>query len=332
MDADEYRLLRESLRSLFTEYAAAPEGLSAAVRELGWEDVVAEEPSAASLLFEEQGRSLAVSGLLDEIVLAALGIDPAGPDAGAVVYPLGPRSAESGPTMPVDNRQMRLDGVLRTSGGAAERVLVPCATDAGIALFSIPTAVLAPHAVGGLDPEGGWSRISGVVALDDVKPLPAATWPEAVAAGRRALAAELVGVARATLDLAITHVTDRHQFGRPIGAFQAVRFRLAEVKVAIEAAAEAVRLAYAQDPDPLASAVAKALAGDAADLAVRQAAQVCGAVGSTWEFPLHRLIRRSFALDLVLGHAEGLRTELGRMVVRSAVTPQLDPLVLDPAS
>lgn len=332
MDADEYRLLRESLRSLFTDYAAAPEDLSAAVRELGWEDVVAEEPSAASLLFEEQGRSLAVSGLLDEAVLAAAGVDSAGPQAGAVVYPLGPRSAESGPTMPVDNGQLRLDGILRTSGGRAERVLVPSATDAGTTLYSIPAAVLAPRPISGLDPDGGWSRISGVIALDEVTSVPAATWPEAVAAGRRALAAELIGVARAALDIAIAHVTDRHQFGRPIGAFQAVRFRLAEVKVAIEAAAEAVRLAYAEGPDPLASAVAKALAGDAADLSVRHAAQVCGAVGSTWEFPLHRLIRRSFALDLVLGNAEDLRTELGRIVVRNAGTPQLDPLVLDPAS
>lgn len=332
MDADEFRLLRESLRSLFTEYAAAPEALSSAVRELGWADVVAEEPSAESLLFEEQGRSLAVSGILDEAVLAAAGIDWDGPETGAVVYPLGVRSAESGPTMSVGNGQLRLDGILRTSGGGAECVLVPAATGAGTVLYSIPTAVLAPRLVGGLDSEGGWSRISGVVALDRVPFVPAATWPEAVAAGRRALAAELLGVARAALDVAVTHVTDRHQFGRPIGAFQTVRFRLAEVKVAIEAAAEAVRLAYAEAPDPLASAVAKALAGDAADLSVRQAAQVCGAVGSTWEFPLHRLIRRSFALDLVLGHADGLRTELGRMVVRNSGAPQLDPLVFDPAS
>jgi hypothetical protein len=321
VDADEIRGLRSSLRELYAATSTAPDSIATALRELGWHEVVAEEPSAESLLFEEQGRAQFVSRLLDEAVLEALGLDPTGV---AVAYPLNARDELFKPANPVQAARLNVDAIVRTVGPALEVILVP--TTAGLLL--IPRDELGVHVVAGLDPDGCWSRVTVDLGEDaSWSAVPDAPWTFGVAIGRRLLAAELVGLARVALDAAIAHVTTRQQFGRPIGSFQAVRFRLAEAKVAIESATEAVRVAFAE-PSPLASAAAKALAGTAAEVTVRHAAQVCGAMGLTWEFPLHFVMRRSFALDALLGSAEELTLALGRHLARSAELPQLDPLAL----
>ncbi|MCH5677574.1 acyl-CoA dehydrogenase family protein [Streptomyces gilvus] len=316
MDADETRLLTESLRALFAE-TSDPEGLPVALAELGWDEVTAEHPAAEALLFEEQGRARAVSGLLDGVVLRELGAPP----TAAVAYRLGTGGDLFEPAAPVVDGTVRLDAVLRAVGPRAS-IVVPVAAPEGTRVLRVPSADVEVKEVAGLDPDGGWSRVTA--ALDPASAEPAPLWGQAVAAGRRALAAELVGLARAALELAVRHVTDRRQFGRPVGGFQAVRFRLAEVAVGIEAAAEAIRVAFA-DGGPLAAAVAKALAGAAVDRAVRQAAQVCGAMGLTWEFPLHEVMRRAYGLDMLFGDWETLTADLGRHVMAAGTLPQLDP-------
>jgi alkylation response protein AidB-like acyl-CoA dehydrogenase len=320
MDSEEIRALQSSLRDMFAQTKAEPGAVVTALHELGWHDVVTEEPTAEALLFEEHGRAQVVSRLLDDAVLAALGLQSAGT---AVAYPLSRRDALMSTAAVLDGDQLTLDAVVRTTAGVPESILVPTATT----MLLVPSQEVDVCSVAGLDPDGSWSRLVGDVQVETSwSAVATAPWSVGVATGRRLLAAELVGLARAALDLATSHVTARHQFGRPIGSFQAVRFRLADAKVAIEAAAEAVRLAFAE-LSPLASAVAKALAGSAADIAVRQAMQVCGAMGLTWEFPLHPIIRRSYALDLLLGDTWTLTLALGRHVTGTAPMPQLDPLV-----
>jgi alkylation response protein AidB-like acyl-CoA dehydrogenase len=132
------------------------------------------------------------------------------------------------------------------------------------------------------------------------------------------LAAELVGVGRAALALGIEHVTARTQFGRPIGSFQAVRHRLAEVHADLAGAATLVEVAFLDD-DAASAMIAKAAAGRAADKAVRSVMQVSGAIGLTAEYDLHRHVRRAAVLDQLAGDSPRLEQRLGQMLLeRSA--------------
>jgi alkylation response protein AidB-like acyl-CoA dehydrogenase len=168
-------------------------------------------------------------------------------------------------------------------------------------------------------------------AVDPFRPLHAAGEPgdvvtddpEAVALAfdRAALgtAAQLVGVSWAMLDLAVTHVTDRHQFGAPVGSFQAVKHHLANARIAIEFAAPAVARAAWSVANGVPTrardvSMAKALAGDAAGTTGRAALQCHGAIGYTVEHDLHRFLKRSWALARSWGdrehHAERVETAL----------------------
>ena len=152
------------------------------------------------------------------------------------------------------------------------------------------------------------------VAHVDLVDVPAVAVPgSAVVASirRRALAGlalESVGVAQRALELAVTHASTREQFGRPIGSYQAVSHRIADVYVAVElarslayratfwvaAAESADGAALAAEVDG-ACAAAKAAAGDAAVRACEMLIQVLGGMGMTWEHPAHRLYKRALA-------------------------------------
>jgi hypothetical protein len=138
----------------------------------------------------------------------------------------------------------------------------------------------------------------------------AAAWQEALVWGRIALAAELVGSGRGALSLATDHASNRVQFGQPIGSFQAVKHRLANALIEIEAAASAVEAAAVR-PTRLSAMVAKSVAGRAARSACEHALQVLGAVGFTLEHPFHRFQRRSIALDHLLGSSDDLPRDIG---------------------
>lgn len=317
MDVAEVKELRSSLQALLSSVPDDPAAVATELAELGWDDVVAEQPGAVSLLFEEVGRAGAATRLFDDTVLAELGIDPAGL---ALAFPLAADESLFAPALTVEAGAVTLDAVLRMFGTVPGHVLVPVVVAAGqpATLLRIPTVGLEVVELAALDETGGWGRVRGhVIAEPDMTVPTAVGWEQAVATGRRLLAAELVGLAAAALQLATSHVTEREQFGRAIGSFQAVRFRLAETKVAIEAATEAIRVAGFDDT-PLTAAVAKSLAGSALDTSVRNAAQVCGAMGLTWEFGLHSIIRRGYALDTVLGSAAELTAALGRYVIQQA--------------
>lgn len=325
LGVDEIAMLRGSLRAVLQE-STSTDTLIASLAELGWDDVVAESPEAIALLFEEQGRSGASSGLLDRVVLNAAGLGAL--DGAAVLYALPGPGRLFQPAAGIVGRHLTATGTLRSAAdqSAPSLIVVPVLMDGATSLVSIPGGLLEPIPVNGLDPAGNWMRVAITVPPESVNFLDVSRpeWIEAVAAGRRALSAELIGLAQRALDVAVETATDRHQFGRAVGSFQAVRFRLAEAKVAIESASELLRLAF-RDPDPLVAATAKAMAGSAADVAVRQAMQVCGAMGLTWEFPLHPIFRRVTVLDGLLGGTEGLTTAIGHHVATASELPQLEP-------
>ena len=133
-------------------------------------------------------------------------------------------------------------------------------------------------------------------------------------------AAQLLGIAIATQELATAYAKQREQFGRPIGSFQAIKHLLADAFVRQEAARAAVYAAGAILDDPGAGDVdrsthaAKLVAGEAALRNARTCIQVHGGMGYTWEVPAHFYLKRSWVLESAFGagdaHAAGLAERL----------------------
>ena len=123
-----------------------------------------------------------------------------------------------------------------------------------------------------------------------------------------ATAAELVGVCAGLLDQCVDYAKVRRQFDTPIGAFQAVQHVLADLFVAVESARGAVRhaaraVALGTEDRRLAVHIAKAAANDAHERVNRDALQVFGGIGFTWEHDLHLWLKRGLALAAQDGHA-----------------------------
>jgi alkylation response protein AidB-like acyl-CoA dehydrogenase len=122
------------------------------------------------------------------------------------------------------------------------------------------------------------------------------------------MAMTMVGACQRVLDLALQHVRDRHQFGVPIGSFQAVQHKMADMHMAIERARAlsyfAALTISADDPRRrLAAAMAKASAGECQALVFRHGLQSFGAMGFTWENDLQFALKRAKAGESMLGGA-----------------------------
>jgi acyl-CoA dehydrogenase len=137
-------------------------------------------------------------------------------------------------------------------------------------------------------------------------------------ARRRALlavAADSVGVGSRALAMAVQWAGERHQFGRPIGSFQAVSHRCADMLVAVEGARSQVLNAAESDLDSECLVdLAAAAAFDAAVAAAEATIQIHGGIGFTWEHPAHLLLRRAQANAVLVGRAESLRDRAARRV------------------
>ena len=123
-----------------------------------------------------------------------------------------------------------------------------------------------------------------------------------------ALAAEAVGVAQKALELGVEYVSQREQFGKKIGTYQAVSHPLADTYVETELARSlaywaAWSVAEEDERAPLAAAAAKAQCAETAVAACERSIQVHGGIGFTWEHPLHRYYKRAQWIDAFGGHA-----------------------------
>jgi alkylation response protein AidB-like acyl-CoA dehydrogenase len=188
-----------------------------------------------------------------------------------------------------------------------------------------------------VDATGAGVTRTPLVSLDATRPLadvtldrapgrPVATGQDAaravaaaLTAGAGVLASELFGVAEQCLGMTVSYVKERRQFARPVGSFQALKHRLADVWVAVTQARAAARYAAAclatGDPDtPVAVALAKAASGDAAVLAAQECVQLHGGIGFTWEHPAHLLLKRAKSGSLALGSPDRHRAALAALV------------------
>jgi len=203
------------------------------------------------------------------------------------------------------------------SAAMAHGLLLPAQTESGeTLLLLVPTDApgLQVHALQTLDGTRRMARVQAqAVVLDDSACLARGNWVHDVlrrvrCQGAIALAAEQVGVAQQCLDLTLVYTGQRHQFDRPVAGFQAVKHRCAQMLVALESARSAVYGAACMadtHPDSAVlmfyAAQARVAATEAALFCSREAIQLHGGVGFTWEFDPHFYLRRAQAASQRLG-------------------------------
>jgi alkylation response protein AidB-like acyl-CoA dehydrogenase len=212
----------------------------------------------------------------------------------------------------------------------ADVALVPARTGDGLTLFLVdPRASGVTHTpVTGMDLATRWVNLTldGVAVGADAVLGPAgqgrALLDAVVRRGAVGAAAEMLGAARRCLDMAVDYAKVREQFGQPIGSFQAIRHKCAEMLLEVENSHAAVYYAAwaldAQADDAaLAASVAKAYVGDASRKVCGEAIQVHGGIGFTWEYDLHLYFKRAKALEVQYGDADYHRELVTAMVVSS---------------
>jgi len=210
----------------------------------------------------------------------------------------------------------------------ADVILVPARSADGLSLF-----LLDPKSVGvtlspmkGIDLTNRWSemRLDKVAVGAEAimgQPGGAASLLESLL--RRAAvcaSAEMLGAARRCLDMSVEYVKVREQFGQPIGSFQAIRHRCAEMLLEAENAHAAVyyaawALTAGAEDAAVASSICKSYVNEAARRVCGDAIQVHGGIGFTWEYDLHLYMKRAKALEPLYGDTEYHRELITRHAI-----------------
>ncbi|MFC8663457.1 acyl-CoA dehydrogenase family protein [Streptomyces sp. NPDC057199] len=211
-------------------------------------------------------------------------------------------------------------------GAAADVVLTVARTGEGIGVFWVDgdAAGLTREPLPTMDPTRRQARLDyHDVPATRLRTRSGDGWglvAEVLDRAAVALAAEQVGVASRALDMAVEYAKVRHQFGRPIGSFQAVKHLLADVLLEVESARAAAHYALLaaenEDPElPAVASLAKAFCSDACLQATEQNIQVHGGIGFTWEHPAHLYLKRAKTSQLLFGdptyHRELLAQRIG---------------------
>lgn len=325
MDAAERRLLEASVASAISDAAAAAgDGTGATIdgvlQRIGWPDMLVAEPiDAIAIVFETLGCKNAVASALDDVFSDALGIPP-NPNV-AVLFP---SFASSEPPGRVDAEGVHALGLATARTATATSFVVVVRDGSNLSVVTLPAPDVDTSRIAGVDPTLGLHQV-GAHRSDTAEPrvpLEPASWDRAIAAARRAIGHEMLGACWAMLDLARHHALDRVQFDRPIARFQAVRHRLADSLVAIEALAAALAVAD-ETRDALAAALAKATAGRTARTVAAHCQQVLAGIGFTTDHHFHRFAKRTMVLDGLVGSADDLTAELGLGLLAARRVPVL---------
>lgn len=315
------RALLEARSPLAEVRAAAERGsyddaLWRELSELGWPGIaVAEEHGGQGLgfvglcvLLEEAGYALAGAPLLASAVAAA-----------AIQHAGTPEQREA--WLPQLAAGTAKGTVAVASGGEAELVIDPLDAAVIVVVDDGVPALVTPgegdvEPLATIDPTRRYGRLT----VRDAEPM--AEGDLAVLdLCRVAVAAELVGIAQRSLEMSVAYVKERQQFGKPVGAFQAVAHRCASMLRSTETARSAVYgAAWAVDADPAgvgeAAAIAKAAAGDAGREVTAAAIQLHGGIGFTWEADCHWFFKRAHVDALLFGTASDHRKRLARELAR----------------
>lgn len=191
----------------------------------------------------------------------------------------------------------------------ADLLLLPHPTPEGLEIHALSGAAVDIESMRSIDAS---RRLASVrwQASESTRLTDATTgqsvWDQTLARGALSAAGQLVGLAQRMLDVSVDYASQRKQFGKPIGAFQAVKHHLADVVTRIEFAKPvlyraAKALAHNDADVDVRVAHAKLACGEAALLAARKGIQVHGAMGYTWEVDLQMFMKRAWALDSAWG-------------------------------
>jgi alkylation response protein AidB-like acyl-CoA dehydrogenase len=147
----------------------------------------------------------------------------------------------------------------------------------------------------------------------------AATMDHVLRVASVALANEQAGVTGAAVEMAVQYAKDRIQFGRPIGSFQAIKHKCADLHVALESArsaarASAVGAAAMSDDFPELAAIAASFCGEACRLAGHENIQIHGGIGFTWEHPAHLYYKRAKSSEFLFGDVQYHREILADII------------------
>ena len=231
-----------------------------------------------------------------------------------------------------DGEAWRLDGhkSFVLDGATAGLILVVAATDAGLSLFAVQ-ADAVPADTGGLtrttlptmDQTRKLARLEFAATPARLIGSPgdaAAILDRTLDGAAIALAAEQLGGAQRALDMAVGYAKVREQFGRPIGSFQTIKHRCADLLLEVESLRSAVGYAAAAVAEgsaeiPVLASLAKAYASETFFHVAAENIQIHGGIGFTWEHDAHLYFKRAKSSELFLGdpayHRERLATRIG---------------------
>jgi alkylation response protein AidB-like acyl-CoA dehydrogenase len=354
--SDTEEALRDSVRRLFADrcppesvmaaYGPAPHDFSqvwhALAADLGTAGLLVPEQFGgagatareAAVVMEEIGRAVAPVPFLSSAVLATVALLEAGDTetvkglaagslTAALTVPLSsaPDDAVAGVGLTGDGLTGRVTSVAGTS--EADVLVVPVAGPDGLEL----------HTVSG---DAAGVDVSPVLTLDMTRPLaniefsgaassrvgaaPAdAAVRAALETGAALLASEQLGIAQWCFDTTLAYAKQRKQFGRAIGSYQAIKHRLADLWIDVNAAAATARYAAdtcarRDDDATIAAAVAQAYCSGAAVHAAEECVQLHGGIGMTWEYPAHLYLKRAKSDQLAFGTAYRHRARLADLV------------------
>jgi alkylation response protein AidB-like acyl-CoA dehydrogenase len=311
-------------RSSFERVRAAAEtpdpptpdpALRAELGELGWPGIaVAEEHGGQGLgavelgiLLEELGYACAATPFLGT-VLAALAIEHAGSDDQRARWLPGLAGGE------LQGALGHVDGLVPDAPRAAVVVLLD--DDGGARVLDTADDAVTVEAVATIDPTRASGRVSALADAGEALPGDVAA---AVDRAAIAVSAELVGISQRALELTLAYVKERKQFDTPVGAFQAVSHRCAQMLLYTESARSATLYAgWAADAEPQrlpeVAALAKSAASEAGREVTASAIQAHGGIGFTWEADVHWLYKRAQLDAAFLGGSGAHRARLARLV------------------
>jgi hypothetical protein len=319
--ADERAVIQETVRGAIADALATSNeraNIDAVLAKLGWLEMLDDEPDdAIDIVFSALGAANATATALDDVAASALGEKPR-PDLTVLL----PRFATWEPPGRIDADDLHAEGLATARLATAGEILLVCGTDSEPWRVIVPTTVVEAEAVRGVDPDAGLRTVRVHGKVSGATRIEPSAWRSAVALGRRAIAHQIAGASRAMLNLARTHAMERVQFGRPIARFQAVRHRLAEALVAVEAL-EAALVAAREEPNPDTAALAKAIAGRTAHTVARHCQQVLAGIGFTTEHSFHRFLKRALALEGLFGSADQIVLDVGRRLLAARRVPTL---------
>lgn len=287
----------------------------------------------AAVVAETLGYGVAPVPFLGSAVLATTALvaceaaDPLAALAGgeltaSLAVPLATMPGAPFPTSVRVDADGRLTGTVRTVADAAvaHLLVVPAIGPDGPALYSVTDATVIPLTA--LDRTRGIADVAlagtqgTLLAGEDLAP---AALDRALTVGAGLLASEQLGVAQWCLDTTVRYLKGRHQFGRVVGSFQALKHRLADVWLELVTARAAARyaadtLARGDDDAAIAVSVAQAHCSVVAVHAAEEAVQLHGGIGMTWEHPAHLFLKRAKSDEIALGTPGRHRARLAGLV------------------